>query len=195
MLLERRSRDGILDGSITVLFRRWRRPQAVAGRTYRTSAGLVDVLAVDVVDPAGLTDADAAPAGYADAGTLRADLRGRPEDPVYRVAVRPSTAPDPRRLLSEDADLGPGEVAEIRRRLDRLDRAGRSGPWTAVTLALIAARPAVRAADLAESVGRETAPFKLDVRKLTALGLTLGLPVGYQLSPRGEAYLRATGAD
>lgn len=194
MLLERRSRDGILDGSITVLFRRWRRPQVVAGRTYRTSAGLLDVLAIEVVDPAGLTDADAAPAGYADAGTLRSDLRGRPEDLVYRLAVRPSTAPDPRRLLSEDNDLGPGEVAEIRRRLDRLDRASRTGPWTAVTLALIAAHPAVRAGDLAESVGRETAPFKLNVRKLKALGLTLSLPVGYQLSPRGEAYLRATGA-
>ncbi|MEJ7721115.1 MAG: hypothetical protein WKF58_12005 [Ilumatobacteraceae bacterium] len=36
----------------------------------------------------------------------------------------------------------------------------------------------------------ETAPFKLDVRKLKNLGLTHSLAVGYELSPRGRAYLR-----
>ena len=33
-------------------------------------------------------------------------------------------------------------------------------------------------------------PFKLDVRKLKGLGLTISLGTGYRLSPRGEAYLR-----
>ena len=36
--------------------------------------------------------------------------------------------------------------------------------------------------------------FKLDVRKLKALGLTEGLEVGYQLSPRGVALLAAARA-
>ena len=49
------------------------------------------------------------------------------------------------------------------------------------------ARPTC-AADLAVSFGRETAPFKIDVRKLKNLGLTLSLPVGYQLSPPVVAY-------
>ena len=48
----------------------------------------------------------------------------------------------------------------------------------------------VRAADLAPSLGRETQPFKLDVRKLKNLGQTISLEVGYRLSPRGAAYLR-----
>ncbi len=61
-------------------------------------------------------------------------------------------------------------------------------------LQTIQARPAVRAPDLAASFGRETAPFKLDVRKLKALGLTISLPVGYRLSPRGEAFLRGSAA-
>jgi hypothetical protein len=61
-----------------------------------------------------------------------------------------------------------------------------------VTLEVIAASPGVRAADLAARLGRETAPFKLDVRKLKALGLTLSLEVGYRLSPRGEVYRRLT---
>jgi hypothetical protein len=33
------------------------------------------------------------------------------------------------------------------------------------------------------------ATFKVHVRKLKNLGLTLSLPVGYRLSPRGEEYL------
>jgi len=58
------------------------------------------------------------------------------------------------------------------------------------TLELIAAMPATRAADLAAALGRETAPFKLDVRKLKNLGLTYSLDVGYRLTTRGAGYLR-----
>jgi hypothetical protein len=49
-------------------------------------------------------------------------------------------------------------------------------------------RPQPRAAgpDLAAKVGRETAAFKTDVRKLKELGLTESLAIGYRLSPRGE---------
>jgi hypothetical protein len=56
-------------------------------------------------------------------------------------------------------------------------------------LRLIAERPAVRAPDLAASLGRETLAFKRDVRKLKELGLTRSLEVGYAISPRGRAYL------
>ena len=66
-------------------------------------------------------------------------------------------------------------MAELDRRLERLDRASQHGPWTTEVLRAIAERPAVRAPDLAASFGRETLPFKLDVRKLKALGLTLSL--------------------
>jgi hypothetical protein len=192
VLLERRARDGILDGSVTVLVRRWRRPQATAGRVYRTVAGLVAVDAVTVVDPAALTDADAAPAGYASADALRADLRGTEGDPVYLLHVRPADGPDPRAVLAADDRLTAAEVAELDRRLDRLDRAAAHGPWTASILAAIEAEPGRRAGDLAAAAGREMLPYKADVRKLKALGLTLSLPVGYRLSPRGQAYLRAT---
>ena len=34
MLVERRAREGIFDGSVTVLVRRWRRPQATAGHVF-----------------------------------------------------------------------------------------------------------------------------------------------------------------
>jgi len=64
-------------------------------------------------------------------------------------------------------------------------------PWARDYLQAIADQPAVRAPDLAESFGRETAAFKRDVRKLKELGLTVSLDVGYRLSPRGELVLRA----
>ena len=37
-------------------------------------------------------------------------------------------------------------------------------------------------------------PFKADVRKLKALGLTISFSPGYRLSPRGEAYLKSRGS-
>ena len=192
MLVERRAREGIFDGSVTVLVRRWRRPQATAGHVYRTAAGRIAVDAVTVIDPDALTDADAGAAGYPSADALRAGLRGDDGDPVYLLRVRPAEGPDPRAELAENADLTPTDVAELNRRLDRLDRAGGAGPWTRSVLAAIQAEPGRRAGDLAEAAGRERLAYKADVRKLKALGLTISLPVGYRLSPRGEAYLRAT---
>ncbi len=83
-------------------------------------------------------------------------------------------------------------MEDLDRRLTRLDRAGSHGAWTRATLEIIRQRPAVRAGDLAEALGRERLPFKLDVRKLKNLGLTRSLDVGYELSPRGRTYLERT---
>ena len=82
-----------------------------------------------------------------------------------------------------------GQLREIERRLARLDRASKQGPWTQAVLRIIRDQPEVRAADLAPELGRERLPFKLDVRKLKELGLTESLPRGYRLSPRGRAAL------
>ena len=45
---------------------------------------------------------------------------------------------------------------------------------------------------LSAEMGRERDPFKIDVRKLKNLGLTRSFDVGYELSPRGVAYLART---
>lgn len=110
---------------------------------------------------------------------------------MYRLRVRPAEEPDPREVLASQGTLSPDDRAEIRRRLERLDRASSHGPWTAAVLAVIAERPATRAADLAPLFGQELHTFKTDVRKLKNLGLTTSLEVGYRLSARGEAYLRS----
>ena len=183
MLFEARFGPGIQAGDITVTYRRWKRRQAVAGHRYRTVVGYLEVDAVDVVEQSSITPRDAKAAGYPSVEALVGDLRGTPDLPLYRIRFHVVDEPDPRDELAATAELDPGEVADITARLQRLDRASRTGPWTAATLDPIAERPGVRAADLAASVGRETQPFKLDVRKLKDLGLTLSLERGYRLSP------------
>jgi hypothetical protein len=191
MLFEARFWPLIADGSVTVTLRRWKRPQVVAGRRYRTPGGIVEVERVETVDLSDVTNRDARRAGYDSAAALVADLRGDPALPVTRVQFHLVDEPDPRATLAETVKLDADDVAEIDGRLARLDAASANGPWTRATLEAIAASPATRAADLAAAFGRDTAPFKLDVRKLKNLGLTLSLDVGYRLSPRGEAYLAA----
>ena len=191
MLVPARMGPRIADGSVTLLFRRWRRAQAVGGHVYRTAAGRLCVARVDVVRADRISAADARRAGYRTVAEVVADLRGDEAWPVYRLQVALAADPDPRAALAADDRLGPDEVAALAARLDRLDRASSHGPWTARTLQLVADRPAVRAGDLAASVGREMLPFKVDVRKLKNLGLTVSLDVGYRLSARGAAYLAA----
>jgi hypothetical protein len=192
VLFEVRFRDGVQDGSVTVTFRRWKRSQAIAGHRYRTAVGILEVESVDIVGAASITDSDARRSGYPSAAAVVADLRGTDELPVYRVQFHAVPGPDPRDDLANDDTLTDADVAAIDRRLDRLDAASSYGAWTLGTLAIIGRRPEVRAGDLAEELGRERAPFKLDVRKLKNLGLTLSLTKGYRLSPRGIAYLERT---
>lgn len=176
----------IAEGDVTLAFRRWRRPTVKAGGTLRTRVGVLAIDSVEPVDENQVTDADARRAGAADREALLAGLRA--EGRLYRVELR-LAGPDPRIALRERSDISPEERAEIDARLARLDAASRHGPWTAAVLELIAEQPGTRAPDLAASFGRETAPFKTDVRKLKELGLTESLLVGYRLSPRGRAYL------
>ena len=194
MLVQARFREAIATGALSLTFRRWKRPQVVAGNTYRTAAGRLVVDAVDVVDPDRISNADARRAGFSSRAELLRELRGANDLPTYRIRFHSAVGPDPRALLAATVTLSEDEIAELRLRLARLDRASSHGSWTADVLRTIAERPGVRAADLAASFGRETQPFKLDVRKLKNLGLTLSLEVGYRLSPRGEAYLAANHA-
>ena len=190
MLFRQPVLDGIADKTISLAFRRWDTARVRPGTLIRTRIGVVRIGSVDSVDPASITDSDARAAGYRDASELIGELDKRSGGSVYRMQVR-LHGPDPRVALRDDAALGAEAVQAISASLDRMDRARRSGPWTLAVLRMIREQPSVRAPDLAAELGRETRPFKADVRKLKELGLTESLAVGYRLSPRGRAFLAA----
>ncbi len=152
---------------------------------------MVEVSSVTTVDEHAITQEDVEQAGFAKRATLLEHLHGPAgEASVYRIALRLSDAVDPRGALASADALTHEEVHQLDAQLARLDR---DREWTRATLDAIARQPGRRAGDLAEQLGwRELQEFKLHVRRLKALGLTLSLPVGYRLSPRGAAYLAAT---
>ncbi|MGH8951504.1 MAG: hypothetical protein ACRDX9_08765, partial [Acidimicrobiia bacterium] len=178
---------GIESGRIEAVYRRWAQPRVKPGSTMRTAVGVVEVLSVEAVETGSLTAADVAVAGFGTVAELDSAAGNRGET-LYRIPLR-HVGPDPRMALRESLP-DEREQAEIRRRLERLDSASSHGPWTWRTLRLIADNPGVRAEDLAHSVGREKAPFKLDVRKLKEMGLTESLETGYRISPRGWAAIK-----
>lgn len=194
MLFSVRFHEPIRRGEITVTLRRWKRPQAAAGgRTRLHTGGVIEVTAVEVVTPEDVTPADAWRAGFDSPAEALAGL-DRFEGDLYRVTFRYlGDLPDERALLAADDDLDEATSEEILARLAKMDGGGR-GAWTLDVLRLIGANEGMRAPDLAARVGREVVRFKADVRRLKALGLTESLEVGYRLSPRGRALLRAIDA-
>ena len=187
VMIRRAELDAIKTGDIDLAFRRWDRARVKVGTRLRTSVGIVEVTSVDQVGLTTLRAADARRAGAASLAALRDTLAAKPDRPVFRVGLRYG-GPDPRdRLREQRPELA--EVEQIIAELDRLDRTSPIGPWTRATLRIIDDNPERRAPELAAELGRETAEFKRDVRKLKEKGLTESLAIGYRVSPRGEAVL------
>jgi len=191
MLFAGSDRDGVAEGRITSAYRRWAEPRVVAGRIYRTNAGRIEIDSVSQINPDLLADndADVIAADRGNAKDVRRRLRGNEDWPTFLIRFHLVEGPDPREELAASASLSETDLKELTDRLAKLDELSRHGAWTTATLRQIQAKPATRAGDLAADVGRDTAGFKLDVRKLKNLGLTYSLEVGYELSPRGTAYL------
>ena len=192
MLFRLRELEAIRAGEVTLAFRRWDRARAKAGGRQRTLVGELAIDSVTAVQRDEIGEADARRAGHPSLESLLAEVDKRGDRPIWRIELH-WAGEDPRVALRGRADLDAGDVDELRARLARLDAASGHGPWTRATLELIERRPEVRAAELAADVGRETQPFKRDVRKLKELGLTESLERGYRLSPRGRALLDGLG--
>ena len=188
MLFKNRFYAGIVDGSITRTFRRWKRLQVVVGNRYRSPFGEVEVVSAEEVDEQSITARDAKLAGYQSREELHAELKKYRDGTLYRIDFRFAGA-DRRIALREKEDLSETDIATLMKRLTRLDNASSHGPWTRQALELISANPAVVSTVLAEKMGLDRAVLKLDIRKLKESGLTESLEVGYRLSPRGKSVL------
>jgi len=180
----------IATGEITVAFRCWRRPTVQAETRLHTPVGVLRIRAVEPIDPARITDADARRSGAADAESVRQDLAreawrgGIP----YRIRFSRS-GDDPRIALRQRQALSIEECQELSARLDRLDQRAADGPWTKIVLRAIQAAPDTHARMLASALGWKVDQLKRRVRTLKNLGLTESLPAGYRLSPRGRSVL------
>lgn len=194
LLFKKRFHAGLVDGSVTRTFRLWESPHVKVGGRYRVHPiGVVEVSQVQRRPLGSITTADAVAGGFVSKAELleyMAPVAKAPLDDatlVFDVTLRHAGDGDRVQLATED-QLTPQDVSAIAARLAKLDR---DEPWTFEVLRLIKRRPRIAASKLAASMKRETEPFKIDVRKLKKLGLTQSFEVGYEVSPRGLAFLTA----
>ncbi len=197
LLFQKRFHQDLIDGKVTVTFRRWERPHVKPGGRYRCHPiGVLVVDSIERVRVADIAERDARRSGFASRGELLEYIRTGPggeiddDTEVFRVELHHGGEED-RVEIALDDTLSPDDIEAITARLARMDA---GGEWTAVTLRLIERNPRVVASELARRLGRERLPFKVDVRKLKRLGLTQSFEIGYDLTPRGRAYLKAVGA-
>ena len=191
LLFKKPFHAGLVDGSIRLTFRRWDKPHVRAGGRYRCHPiGVLEVDRVEQVRVASITADDARLAGFPDRQALLAFMEEREpvtdDTRVYRVELHHGGDGD---RVESALDASLSDLPELKAKLAKLDA---NGKWTRKTLKLIADNPRVAASQLATRVRRETAEFKADVVKLKKLGLTQSFEVGYELSPRGRAWLEAT---
>ena len=195
MLFKYSFHQAIASGAITVTYRAWKSVRVKVGGRYRLNAdGVVAVDEVRKVPVAQITDAAARASGFASRDALLRQLlparAGTHPETVFEIRFH--YLPDPRTPVADvSADVAEEILQDLLARLRNMDARSRAGPWTGATLALIDAHPRVAASRLAPQLGRETAPFKSNVRKLKALGLTISHDTGYTLTSLGVRVLRA----
>lgn len=184
--------EGLTSGAITLTFRRWQKAKVRTGGRYRCHPiGVLEVDEVTTVVVSSITADDAKRAGFASRDELLGYLCElgpvEPTTTVYRVQLRYGGDGDRVGNALED-QLSADDVKEIRNVLARFDKAS---TWTMRTLMLITRKPRTRAAELAATIGQDTLSFKANVVKLKKLGLTQSFEVGYEITPRGLAYLNS----
>lgn len=192
LLFQKRFHAGLKSGTVTVTYRHWQTARVKPKGRYRCHPiGVLEVDEVTQVTSADITQGDARLAGFDSRSDLLSYLsRGRKlsdDSKLFRIAFHYGGDGD-RIPLALEADLSAQDVETITKKLARLDQ---GEPWTLPTLRIIEKHPQVAARILATKLGRERDPFKVDVRKLKRLGLTQSFEIGYEISPRGRAYLDA----
>jgi hypothetical protein len=121
MLFKASFHAGIVDGSITRTFRRWKRLQVVRGNRYRQSFGEIEVTAAVETNVGSITERDAKAAGYDSRKDLFMELDKYTDGILYRIDFRFAGA-DRRIALREKDDLSGAEIDALVKRLDRLDK-------------------------------------------------------------------------
>ena len=186
MIFKLHQLKGIKSGEIIYAFRRWDKPNVKKGSTMKTAVGVIRVSDVEPITENSITKLDATKAGYESVSLLLKDLNKVTSGSVYRVKLKYESE-DPRIELREKTDLSDEEFIKLMAKLDRFDKT--RGPWVLIVMKLIKRYPERRAGDLAEIMKMDKLDFKVNVRKLKNLGLTISHEIGYSLSPLGDIAL------
>jgi len=197
LLFQKRFQSGIVDGSVTTTFRQWEKSRVKAGGRYRVHPiGVVVADSVERVIIASITEQDAVRSGFVNRSELLEYLgqysesaSPAPGDEVWKIVFHHG-GEDDRIEGALDDSLSDELYAELKRKLDGYDTRSTSGGWTRQTLKLIEKSPRIAASKLAPKLKLETLPFKANVVKLKKLGLTMSFEVGYEVSPRGQTFMK-----
>ena len=149
----------------------------------KTAVGVIRVTDVEPVKENAITKIDATKAGYESVNLLMNDLYKVKTGTIYKVKLKYHSEV-PRLELREKTDLHESEFQKLKTKLERLDKT--RGPWVLKVMKLIKRYPERRAGDLAEIMQMDKLDFKVNVRKLKNLGLTISHEIGYSLSPLGD---------
>lgn len=193
MLFKQKYLTLIADGTVNIAFRKWKKPTVKTNGTLITPIGQLKILEVQQIDYSLITENEANAAGYQSREELDKELSTKSEGDLYKITFV-LLGDDPRIALRETNEISEEEFAKIKNKLERMDSSGPIKGWTLKVLNSIKDHPEKRAGDLAEDLGYDKMWLKPSIRKLKGMGLTISLPVGYKLSPRGKEVLNRLGS-
>ena len=193
MLFKQNYLAQIADGTVNTAFRKWKKPTVKTNGTLITPIGQLKIIEVLLIDYASITDHEINAAGYQSRQELDKELSAKSEGELYKITFE-LLGDDPRIALRETSEISEEEFIKIKNKLKRLDSAGVIKDWTLKVLNSIKDHPGKRAIELAKDLGYDKMWLKPSIRKLKSMGLTISLPVGYKLSPRGKEVLHRLGS-
>ena len=191
MLFKQRFLNLIEKNEVRVAFRKWTRPSVKENGTLLTPIGLLRVKSMRIVTREQISDMEIHEAGYQTRKELYTELDNKENGDIYKIVFE-LEQPDPRVALRENTNLSNDDLIELLKKLERLDTRGKVKNWTRKILCLVNEEPGKFAVYYAGKLGYEKEWFKLNIRKLKNLGLTISLTDGYEVSPRGKVFLQKT---
>lgn len=180
--------ERIANGQVKLAFRKWTKPTVKSGGTLLTAAGQLRIKSVAIIAYEQISDNDIIAAGYATRDQLDQELNRKTNGELYRISFE-LEGEDPRIALRENDTITEDEFTALAKKIDRLDKNSKYGPWTTRILTLILEQPELHAIRYANKLKVDKDWLKTNIRKLKALGLTISHDIGYSISPRGKQYL------
>lgn len=189
MLFKKKFLTLIENGKICTAFRKWSRPSVRESGTLLTPVGQLRIQSIDKIEYSQITEGEIFQAGYQNRQELDKELAFKDKGDIYKIHFELERA-DPRIKLRANTDILNDEMNEIISKLKRYDTSGKIKNWTFKVLEILDREPGKYAIEYATKLGYEKEWFKMNIRKLKNLGLTISLSNGYDISPRGKVVLK-----